>query len=141
MSENTKVENGQYRIVPINRILDNVHGLIGLTAVEDGLERLPIFKRLHSISQLGLSNRIFPCALHTRYTHSLGVMYVADQMAISLSFDDDERQLIRLAGMLHDIGHYPLSHDVESSYMDLNKPRLEDQELISGLAAFSRIQH
>ncbi len=106
-----------YTITITNSILDNVHGFIGLSEVENQIEKLPIFKRLQNISQLGLSHRIFPCALHNRYIHSLGVMYIVDQMAIKLSiFDDNERQLLRLAGMLHDIGHYPLSHDVEFVY-------------------------
>lgn len=111
----------KYKIKFVKSILDNVHGFIGLTEVESAIERLPIFKRLQNISQLGLTNRIFPCALHNRYTHSLGVMHIVDQMAIQLGFDDDERQLVRLAGMLHDIGHYPFSHDVEAAYMSVYK--------------------
>lgn len=104
-------------IIFVNYILDNVHGFIGLTKIEDQIERLPIFKRLQDISQLGLVKRIFPGALHNRYIHSLGVMYVIDQMALHLKvFNSAERQLLRLAGMLHDLGHYPLSHDVEQVY-------------------------
>lgn len=107
----------EYKITIVNSILDNVHGFIGLTDVENQIERLPIFKRLQNISQLGLSHRVFPCALHNRYIHSLGVMYIVDQMAVKLNmFTDNERQLLRLAGMLHDIGHYPLSHDIEYVY-------------------------
>ena len=110
-----------YKIEIKNSILDNVHGFIGLTEVENQIEKLPIFKRLQNISQLGLSHRIFPCALHNRYIHSLGVMYIVDQMAIKLGcFTDNERQLLRLAGMLHDIGHYPLSHDIEMVYKKLS---------------------
>lgn len=104
-------------IVFVNYILDNVHGFIGLTFMEDKIERLPIFKRLQDISQLGLVKRIFPGALHNRYIHSLGVMHVIDQMALHLGrFSLAERQLMRLAGMLHDLGHYPLSHDLEQVY-------------------------
>ena len=107
----------KYEIKIVNSILDNVHGFVGLTKVENQIEALPIFKRLQNISQLGLSHRIFPCALHNRYVHSLGVLYIVDQMAIKLHiFDDNQRQLLRLAGMLHDIGHYPLSHDIEYVY-------------------------
>ena len=115
MSTNNRPK--EYRIEFVNSILDNVHGFISLTKIENEIERLPIFKRLQNISQLGLSHRIFPCALHNRYIHSLGVMFIADQMAVKLKlFNDNERQLLRLAGMLHDIGHYPLSHDVEHVY-------------------------
>ena len=99
-----------------NYILDNVHGFIGLTKVENIIERLPIFQRLRRIKQLGLGNWIFPGAEHTRYSHSLGVMHIIDQMAIKLRFSPKERQLVRLAGMLHDIGHYPISHIGEYAY-------------------------
>lgn len=104
-------------LIFVNYILDNVHGFIGLTTLEDQIEHLPIFKRLQDISQLGLVKRIFPGALHNRYIHSLGVMHVIDQMALHLGkFNSAERQLLRLAGMLHDLGHYPLSHDLEQVY-------------------------
>ena len=115
MSDQKKIED--YKIKFVNHLLDNVYGFIGLTEVENEIEQLPVLKRLKNISQLGLTSRIFPCAVHDRYVHSLGVMYVVDQMALHLGFDDDERQVLRLAGLLHDIGHYPLSHDVERAYI------------------------
>lgn len=129
------VANKSYHIAVVNHILDNVHGQIGLTPVEDKIERLPIFKRLHNISQLGLVNRIFPCAVHTRYSHSLGVMHVASMMTESINgkglipfFTDDEIQVVRLAGLLHDIGHYPMSHNIEASYKTRMRPKEPVQE-------------
>ena len=93
-----------------DRILDNVHGYIELTGVERDIIDLPVFSRLQSIKQLSLVNWVFPGAEHTRYIHSLGVMYLADQMAIQLGFNQPaDRQMIRLAALLHDIGHFPLS--------------------------------
>ncbi|MTI80007.1 MAG: HD domain-containing protein [Firmicutes bacterium] len=114
----------------MNSILDNVHGFIQLTEVEDEIEKLPIFKRLQHIKQLGLANWIFPGAEHTRYIHSLGVMHIIDQMALKLKFSDEDRQLVRLAGMLHDIGHYPLSHIGEYAYQS-NTLELDDVLLTS----------
>lgn len=115
-----------YQLTISDHILDNVYGQVGITLVEKELERLPIFKRLHHVSQLGLVNWIFPCALHTRYIHSVGVMYVAGEMASHINknyrgpkqpfFDDSDIQIIRLAGLLHDIGHYPMSHNIEEAY-------------------------
>jgi HD superfamily phosphohydrolase len=99
-----------------DRIVDNVHGLINITQVEKEIIDLPIFKRLQHIKQQTLVSRIFPGAEHTRYSHSLGVMHIADKIAVKLNFNDNDRQLIRLAGLLHDIGHYPFSHSGESSY-------------------------
>lgn len=63
----TNEKRDMKEIVFVNHILDNVHGFIGLTKLEDRIERLPIFKRLQDISQLGLVKRIFPGALHNRY--------------------------------------------------------------------------
>lgn len=121
--KNYSIGKQRYSIAICDHILDSQYGQIGLTKVEQKIERLPIFKRLHGVSQLGLVNWIFPCALHTRYTHSLGVMHVAGQMAEHINanvgrnfFDEDDIQIIRLAGMLHDIGHYPMSHNVEQVY-------------------------
>ena len=122
-----------YHLRICDHILDNIYGQIGITEVEKQIERLAIFKRLHSVSQLGLVNWIFPCALHTRYTHSVGVMHVAGQMAEHINqnvweslggknfFDDCDIQIIRLSGLLHDIGHYPMSHNVEQAYCDAYK--------------------
>lgn len=140
-------KNGEiYRLKISDHILDNIYGQIGLTEVEKNIERLAIFKRLHSISQLGLVNWIFPCALHTRYTHSIGVMHIAGQMAEHINqnvaefygqepfFDDSDIQIIRLAGMLHDIGHYPLSHNIEQAYKDVgSKKRSEGKEILEEL--------
>lgn len=108
-----------YMIEYVDKILDPVHGFIDITTVEQRLIALPIFRRLQSIKQLSMTNWVFPGAEHTRYIHSLGVMYIADQMLIHLKgFNDEDRQLVRLAGLLHDIGHYPLSHVTETAYRE-----------------------
>lgn len=132
-----------YHLKISDHILDSLYGQIGITEVEKQIERLAIFKRLHSVSQLGLVNWIFPCALHTRYTHSIGVMHVAGQMAEHINqnvwkplggknfFDDCDIQIIRLAGLLHDIGHYPMSHNVEQAYRDAGNKIGYEQEQVS----------
>ena len=67
--------------------------------------------------------------MHTRYTHSIGVMHIAGEMAQHINmnmginppfFSDNDIQIIRLTGLLHDIGHYPMSHNVEQAYKDAN---------------------
>lgn len=133
-----KIANRGYALTIADHILDSQYGQIGLTEVEKKIERLPIFKRLHNVSQLGLVNWIFPCALHTRYTHSLGVMHVAGQMAQHINanvkstfFDESDIQIVRLAGMLHDIGHYPMSHNIEQAYKTMSgtdSKRLDNEE-------------
>jgi len=121
----TKETEKNYKIKFVDRILDPVHGFIDLTQVEKEIIELPIFKRMQNLKQLSLTNLVFPGAEHTRYMHSLGVMYIADLMAINLKdvycnlkYNDAQRQVLRLAGLLHDIGHYPLSHVTEYVYTD-----------------------
>ena len=99
-----------------DKILDNVHGFIEYTDAEKAIMNTLLFKRLQSIKQLSIANWIFPGSEHTRYIHSLGVMHIADKMAQQLELSDDDRKIIRMAGLLHDIGHYPLSHVCETPY-------------------------
>lgn len=98
------------------RVLDNVHGFIYYTKFEEKIMNTLLFKRLQSIKQLSIVNWVFPGSEHTRYIHSLGVMYIADKIALQLDLDVKERKIIRMAGLLHDIGHYPLSHVCEFPY-------------------------
>ncbi len=100
----------------VGRILDNVHGFIYYTRAEEQIMNTLLFKRLQSIKQLSIVNWVFPGSEHTRYIHSLGVMYIADKMATQLNLKINERKIVRLAGLLHDIGHYPLSHVCEFPY-------------------------
>lgn len=103
-------------IIFVDKILDNVHGFIEFTEAEHKIMNLLIFKRLQSIKQLSLVNWVFPGSEHTRFIHSLGVMYIADKIAKQLNLSVRERKIVRLAGLLHDIGHYPLSHVCEFPY-------------------------
>lgn len=110
----------------IDRILDNVHGFIEFTEYEQKIIDLLLFRRLQSIKQLSLVNWVFPGSEHTRFIHSLGVMHIADKIAIRLKYGPHERKIIRMAGLLHDIGHYPLSHVCETSYQeDVILPKFE----------------
>lgn len=99
-----------------SHILDNVHGFIPYTSDEKKIMQTQLFKRLQSIKQLSVVNWVFPGSEHTRYIHSLGVMHIADKMAVSMKLSNRERRILRMAGLLHDIGHYPLSHVGEMPY-------------------------
>lgn len=100
----------------VRNILDDVHGLIPITAIEKEIINTRLFRRLQDIKQLSLTHWVFPGSEHTRYSHSLGVMHLIDKMALALNFSDEDRQIARLAGLLHDVGHYPLSHVGEHAY-------------------------
>ncbi len=101
-------------------IFDNVHGHIGLTDVELKVIDSTIFQRLRRIRQTGCVDFVYPGAIHTRFSHSIGTMFLmgkflstAKKGGDSLADDDDEVQRMRLAALLHDIGHYPFSHTIE----------------------------
>lgn len=74
----------------------------------------PIFQRLKGIKQLGFSDMVFPTAVHTRFSHSIGTAYLCARTLSLLKIDDDKmRRLAILASLLHDIGHGPFSHTIE----------------------------
>jgi HD superfamily phosphohydrolase len=100
----------------VSSIRDPVYGTIPITECEQDVLRLPILNRLRGIKQLGLAYLAFPGANHTRFEHSLGTMHVAYLMCQSLDIEDHITQLIRLAALLHDVGHAPFSHTLELAF-------------------------
>ncbi|MBW2150537.1 MAG: HD domain-containing protein [Deltaproteobacteria bacterium] len=112
-------------------IRDPVFGFIRIDGIEGDIVSSPIFQRLRRIRQLAFAHLVYPGALHTRFEHSLGVCHIASLIANSLGVLNDEIKLIRLAALLHDIGHGPFSHvseealeiytDKEKLPSDLNK--------------------
>lgn len=99
------------------QINDSVHGYIGITEQELRIIDNPIFQRLRYIKQLGAADMVYPGATHTRFSHSLGTMFLVDLYTKTVikdgQIDDEQLQKLRLAALLHDIGHYPLSHTAE----------------------------
>lgn len=89
--------------------------------MESKLIDTPHFQRLRHISQLGTVNYVFPSAEHTRFSHSLGVLSMMDRILTNISRNGFELppieiEKLRLAALLHDIGHYPYSHEIEAVY-------------------------
>jgi HD superfamily phosphohydrolase len=101
-------------------IKDPVHGTMQFTTTEDAWVKpfidSPHFQRLRHIKQLGLGDLIFPGSVHTRFNHCLGCCYVASQIAHKIGLTDNERQLVMIACLLHDIGHGPFSHAFEGVF-------------------------
>lgn len=98
-------------------IKDPVHGTIQFTTLENSWIKPfidnPHFQRLRHIKQLGMGDFIFPGAVHTRFNHCLGCAYVASQIAYKIGLSEEERQLVIISCLLHDIGHGPFSHAFE----------------------------
>ena len=94
-------------------INDAIHGQFKLEGVAQDLLSTPEMNKLSHIKQLGLAHLVFPGAHHTRFEHSLGASHIAGRMADSLSMDDIDADTLRVAAMLHDVGHGPYSHTLE----------------------------
>jgi HD superfamily phosphohydrolase len=101
-------------VINERRILhDPVHGAIQTDELEWQLIQSRPVQRLKGIKQLGLVEAVYPGANHTRFEHSLGTMHMAGRMARHLGLSGMEVKKVRLAGLLHDLGHSALSHAVE----------------------------
>ncbi|MCD6236841.1 MAG: HD domain-containing protein [Thermoplasmata archaeon] len=95
-------------------VQDPIHGNIKFSGIFLDLLECPELQRLHNIKQLGFADKVFPGANHTRLEHSLGAYRMASLAGEILSLDERERELVECAALLHDIGHGPFSHTLES---------------------------
>lgn len=105
-------------------INDPVHGFIKIPyeLLFDIIEH-PYLQRLRRISQTGLLNLIFPGATHTRFHHAIGAMHLMFTALETLKLkgvqiSKEEEQSAMAAILMHDIGHGPFSHALESMLMD-----------------------
>lgn len=102
---------------------DPVYGFITIPSdlIFDIIEE-PMFQRLRRIKQLGLTDYVYPGALHTRFHHALGAMHL---MGVTLNtlrskgheISDKEFESALIAILLHDVGHGPFSHALEASIL------------------------
>ena len=103
---------------------DPIYGFIQIpnSLVFDIIEH-PYFQRLRRISQMGLSNLVYPGANHTRFHHALGCIYLMQKAVRVLRFkhveiSEEEENALTIAILLHDIGHGAFSHALEHSIVD-----------------------
>ena len=98
----------------ITQIRDPVHGYIYVNELECKIIDSPVFQRLRKIRQLGTAHLTYPGALHTRFEHCIGSMYLAKRAANHLKsqeiINEDMSNELSIAALLHDIGHGPFSH-------------------------------
>lgn len=123
-------------------IRDSIHGAILIEPHELKILDSPYFQRLRQIKQMGFSENSFPSASHNRYVHSLGALNAVSQaferiflapsskknLLSSLGSEHFQRwrAAVRLAALLHDIGHGPLSHTTEFAMPALRELKLPE---------------
>lgn len=114
-----------------------IHGFITLNSWEKEIISQPAFQRLRRIRQLAWTDQVYPGAMHTRFEHSLGVMHTATLLYSAIRHASSEvlqnelgykeeglnrdLQLVRLAALLHDVGHAPFSHASENLFPEQEK--------------------
>ena len=123
-------------------ITDPVHRYISFSEVEKEVIDTGVFQRLRRIRQLAGAHLVYPSAQHSRFEHSLGTMHVAGyagETLVAKGYLDDEDKVrkLRLAALLHDIGHGPFSHLFEevlelrhgTSHEDVGKRVISKSEI------------
>ena len=95
-------------------IKDSVHDHIRIDGVARDLLDTPEIQRLRRIRQLGTVSMVYPSANHTRFEHSLGVYHLACEALEYLDIDGRQAERVHAAALLHDVGHGPFSHNLES---------------------------
>ena len=124
---------------------DPVHGFVRADALESALINSRPVQRLRFIHQLGFTFLVFPGAEHSRFSHVLGAMHLAGRVYDALCTKSEgllpggsrapERRLVRVAALLHDLGHAPFSHSAEDlfeggiDHEDMTRRLLETPEI------------
>lgn len=127
---------------------DSVHNIIRLdTSSEEGrlLVRLidtAEFQRLRRVRQLGLAHFAYQAAEHSRFTHSLGALHLAtrilDKLKSTYSISGEEQIAVRVAALLHDIGHGAFSHVIET-ILDFHHEQFSIEAVTSGETEVGRV--
>ena len=111
----------------MKHLWDPIYGSIDVSPAEIKVIDSAAFQRLRHVHQLGLSNFVFHGAEHSRFGHSVGVLHTVTRAFDTISAENSDRLrwttaeipryriLIRLAGLLHDVGHAPFSHAAENA--------------------------
>ncbi len=106
---------------PPDRVIrDEVHRDVLVPAAHASILDTREFQRLRYVKQLATCEFVFPSATHNRFAHSLGAYHLAGRLLGALDeahpgrIDSDDVELVQLAALLHDIGHPPFSHLLET---------------------------
>ena len=116
------------------QIFDPIHGFITITPLMQKIIDTPEYQRLRDLKQLGATFYVYPSATHTRFEHSLGVSHLAGNLLLELqknqpelSLNNKTIDLVRIAGLIHDIGHGPFSHLYDNYIRNEDEPEHEER--------------
>ncbi|WP_455364110.1 HD domain-containing protein [[Eubacterium] cellulosolvens] len=112
-------------------IKDPLYGYIRISEFEkDVIDTVPV-QRLRRIRQLSGAEYVYPAANHSRFEHSLGVMHLAGLMCenVPLDLDENDIQALKIAALLHDLGHGPFSHIFDPILIKYLKKTHEDMTI------------
>lgn len=133
MTNKNKPEN--FEDLLLGKFLDPIHGVIRITKLEKKIIDHPLFQRLRDIRQNTFLYKVFPSAMHSRFEHSVGVMHLSYEILKNIDLNaliynrknvdadlylDIKKipisliQELRIAALLHDVGHGPLAHQFDS---------------------------
>ncbi len=135
-------------------ITDPVHKYIRFSQVEREVIDSPAFQRLRRIRQLAGADLVYPSAQHSRFEHSLGAMHIAGlagETLLSKRYINQAEMVqdLRLAALLHDIGHGPFSHLFEelleyhcnTTHEELGKKIIMQSEIADILQRYGSSAH
>jgi HD superfamily phosphohydrolase len=110
-------------------VFDPIHDHIEIDSIAKKIIDTPHFQRLRNIKQLGSCCFVFHGANHTRFEHSIGVYHltgnVIDHLIRNqpeLKITEREKQIVKIAGLCHDMGHGPFSHAFDDLFLKRTRP-------------------
>jgi len=125
---------------------DPVHGLIELRGDDRPIAEIletRALQRLRRIKQMGMAWLVYPGAEHSRFSHALGALHIAQRVTRQLRLEPELALDVKVAAMIHDVGHGPLSHAWEHAFPGSDHERwgarivAEDEQLAAALEALA----
>lgn len=116
-------------MIKLTVVRDALHGGIELSGLEEAIVDTPYFQRLRYVRQLATVYLVYPCANHTRFEHSLGTMHLTGKVGARIGLKKSDLATLRLAGLLHDVGHAAFSHLTDSLFRKLGLGSHEERAI------------
>jgi HD superfamily phosphohydrolase len=108
----------------MKRIFDDLHGYVSLNDLEVMILDHPLLQRLRRIKQTSLAFMVYPGAVNTRFSHTLGTLHITTILGDILEekgiLTHEETRKLRIASLLHDVGQFPFSHSIGGFFMSKN---------------------